>query len=363
MRRIATGGMVMLVVLFLSCNHAIAPKLRYSLPPLALLPISSAGIRDASNHFGATFCSVFEEFKAQEQHGCYQYFRDSQPKQSAPTPLLASDRELQAYRYVLVSGFMSGCVSSESFRVFGDADSHMATHGLSLERVPLQGMDTPEADAEQIIRYLESGPAAGDGRPIIFLGYSKGAVDLQATILRIQQTSSSLQSRVKALITVAGAVGGSRIYDQVAGPENLASLLSRFRFLDCPPGKRDFRSLSRQQRQNFLRLYWRELGSVPNYALTAVSTSAKTSRILRPAWQQLSVYGVEQDSQMAQPEQIPPGAVYLGAALADHWAVALPIEYDRKLRLLVDKNHYPRTAMLEALLRFVVADLAKQDGN
>ncbi len=355
------AAMVFVVIVLSGCHRAIAPKLSYPMPPLALLPISSAGIHDASSRFGATFCSVFEEFKSQEQHGCYHYFRDSQPTQAPPAPLRASDRELQAYRFVLVNGFMSGCISDPSFRLFGDADSHLATHGLSLERIPLQGMDTPEADAEQIIRYLESSSSAADPRPVILLGFSKGAVDLQAAILRIQRGSPALQSRVKALITVAGAVGGSRLYDQVAGPENLAALLSHFRFFDCPPGKRDVRSLSRQQRQNFLRLHWRELGTVPTYALTTVSTPAETSRVLRPFWQQLSVYGVEQDSQMAQPEQIPPGAVYLGIARADHWAVAVPMEHDRRLRMLADKNHYPRAALLEALLRFVVADLPREN--
>ncbi len=359
--RSAGAGIVAVVALMLGCHHAMAPKLRYSMPPLAVLPVSSAGLRDASNQFGATFCSVFEEFKSQEHRGCYQYFRDSQPTQPAPAPLLASDRELQGYRFVLVNGFMSGCVSSGSFQVFGDADSHLASHGVTLERIPLEGMDTPEADAEQIVRYLESSSSAADSRPIVFLGYSKGAVDLQATILRIQQSSALLQARVQALITVAGAVGGSRLYDQVAGLENISALLSHFRFFDCPAGKRDFRSLSRQQRQNFLHLHWRKLSIVPTYALTTVSTPEETSRVLRPFWQQLSVYGIEQDSQMAQPEQIPPGAVYLGIARADHWAVALPLEHDRRLSLFADKNHYPRTAMLEALLRFVVADLRRDD--
>ncbi len=360
-RRSTAIGIVAVVSLLTGCHRALTPKLSYHLPPMALLPISSTGIRDESNRFGATFCSVFEEFKSEEAHNCYRYFRDSEPTQAAPAPLLASDRELQGYRYILVNGFLSGCISSEGSRVFGDADSHLAGHGLALERIPLQGMDTPEADAEQIIRYLESNSSLSDDRPIIFLGYSKGAVDLQAAILRVPQTSPALQSRVKALITVAGAVGGSRVYDQVADPESLAAFLSHFRFFDCPPGKRDFRSLSRQQRQNFLHLHWRELGRVPTYALTAVSTPEETSRVLRPLWQQLSVYGVEQDSQMAQPEQIPPGAVYLGIARADHWAVALPMENDRKLRFFADRNHYPRAALLEALLRFVVADLAQGD--
>ncbi len=358
--RLISFATLIVAALSFGCHYAVAPRLNYQLPPEVLLPISSAGIRDASDHFGATFCSVFQEFQSTGEQDCYHYFRDSQSLQPRPAPALVSDSELQRYRYVLVSGFMSGCTSSPSLKMFGDADSHMTQHGVTLERVPLQGMDTPEADAEQIVQYLESSSST-DSRPIIFLGYSKGAVDLQATILRIQQTSPVLQSRVKALITIAGAVGGSRLFDQIVGPDASASLLSHFRMLDCPPGKRDFRSLSRFQQQQFVNLHWRELSTVRTYALTTVSSYDETSRILRPLWRQLSVYSMEQDSQMAQPEQIAPASVYLGIARADHWAVALPMENNPKLRTWVDKNHYPRPAILEALLRFVVADLARAD--
>jgi len=342
-------------VLLVSCT----PKVRYSLPPTVMLPVESAGIRDASKLFGATFCSVFEEFVSQKEDGCYRYLGGLQTKQSLPQPPHTSDIELQRYRYVLVNGFMSGCFRGSAFQVFGDADAHLGTHGVKLERVMLTGMDTPEADAEQIVNYLLSAASLTDSRPIVLVGYSKGATDLQAAILRIQRTSPVLESRIKAFVTVAGMIGGTRLYDQIGHPKDLAALLSHFQFFGCPPGKRDFSSLSRQQRQNFLSLHWRELALVPTYSLCTVSTHAETSRILWPVWDRLSVYSVDQDGQMAEPEELPPGAVYLGTARADHWAVGVPLEHDRELRLLANKNHYPRPALLEAILRFVVADLRK----
>ncbi|MGA8220339.1 MAG: hypothetical protein WB780_01710 [Candidatus Acidiferrales bacterium] len=187
--------------------------------------------------------------------------------------------------------------------------------------------------------------------------WREGAADLQAAILRIQNESAELNSRLAALVTVDGMIGGTRLYDQINNPEQISSLLSHFPLFDCPPGQRNFRSLSRQQRQEFLRLHWQELARVPAYSLTTISTLEETSRVLQPSWQQLSVYGFDEDSQMAQQEQIAPGAIYLGTARADHRAVALPLERDPSLRELANKNQFPRAAMLEALLLFVVADL------
>lgn len=339
-----------------ACHHAIAPKISYPLSPTVLLPLEST-VRDASNNFGATFCSVFSEFQANETHGCYHYFQDSAPKQQPPQVSLVSDVQLQRYRYVLVNGFMSGCFQGSSFQVFGDTDTHLATHGVKLERVVLQGMDSPEADAQQILNYLQTPQSLSDPKPIILIGYSKGATDLQAAILRIQQESPELNSKVRALITVAGMIGGSRIYDLLEQPESIAALFGHFPFFGCPVGKRDFRSMSRQGRQHFLRDHWRSLAETPTYSLTTVSDRQSTSFVLKPLWEQLSVYSIDQDSQMAQAEQIAPGGTFLGTARADHWAVAVPLETDPILNKLVDKNHYPRAAMLEALLRFVVADL------
>jgi hypothetical protein len=322
------------------------------------LPVESTGVRDSSNNFGAAFCSVFKEFQAAEQYGCYHYFRDSNPKQMPGEVALASDQDLGKFRFVLVSGFMSGCLKGAQFEVYGDADQHLLRHHVSLERIALEGMQSVEEDARQIVAKLVANTSPQDDRRIILIGYSKGAADLEAAILLIQQESSTLNSRLAALVTVAGMIGGTRLYDQIEHPNQISSLLSHFQVFDCPVGERNFRSLSRQERQQFLRMHWQELARVPSYSLTTVSTPDRTSRVLQPLWQQLSIYGVDEDSQMAQPEQVTPGAVYLGIARADHWAVALPLEQDPSLRDLANRNHFPRAAILEALLRFVVADLS-----
>ncbi len=60
-------------------------------------------------------------------------------------------------------------------------------------------------------------------------------------------------------------------------------------------------------------------------------------------------------------DAIVPGATFLGAARADHLAIALPFEdlADGEIRSFMDHNHYPRSALLEALVRFAIEDVEK----
>ena len=46
---------------------------------------------------------------------------------------------------------------------------------------------------------------------------------------------------------------------------------------------------------------------------------------------------------------------------ADHWAIAVPLNRSHPVisRSLVDKNDYPREALLEAVLRFIEEDLQR----
>jgi len=75
----------------------------------------------------------------------------------------------------------------------------------------------------------------------------------------------------------------------------------------------------------------------------------------------LSTYGSDEDGQLLKDDAVAPGAKFLGAALADHFAVALPFDKstDSTVRSGMDKTVYPRAALLESLIRFVSGDLEK----
>ena len=83
------------------------------------------------------------------------------------------------------------------------------------------------------------------------------------------------------------------------------------------------------------------------------------SQVLEVPWGALHVYSLDEDSQMIADDAIVPGGRFLAVARAGHWAVALPFdettdpEERRRALKAVDRNTYPRAALLEAILRMV----------
>jgi len=57
--------------------------------------------------------------------------------------------------------------------------------------------------------------------------------------------------------------------------------------------------------------------------------------------------------------------VWNDKAGGDHWAIAVPLNRSHPVisRSLVDKNDYPREALLEAVLRFIEEDLSAGGGE
>jgi hypothetical protein len=69
--------------------------------------------------------------------------------------------------------------------------------------------------------------------------------------------------------------------------------------------------------------------------------------------------GSGEDGQLLKEDAILPDARLLGAAMADHCAIALPFQTSgqKEWSAGMDKNHYPRAALLEAIVRYVSEDL------
>src|SRR5437899_170863 len=160
------------------------------------------------------------------------------------------------------------------------------------------------------------------------------------------------RTKVAALVTVAGAVGGSWLPDEI---RVLMQGSQPWIASGCPGNVQDgLHSLTRELRLRFLR---ENPLPVAGYSIVAASAHDETSSILRVMWKQLSIYAKEQDSQLVAWEAVLPGGKYLGAARADHWAIAMPFEESSQPPKAVDRNHFPRDALLEAIVRFVTADL------
>jgi hypothetical protein len=121
-----------------------------------------------------------------------------------------------------------------------------------------------------------------------------------------------------------------------------------------------FKSLQRAARQRFLNTYPHPF--VPTYSLPALSDESNTSKGMVQTWKLLKSFERQQDGQLLRSDAIIPESFYLGAAKADHLAAALDFSksQDSTMKGMMDKTRYPRGALYEALVRFVIDDLKKR---
>jgi len=302
--------------------------------------------KDRSAAFADLFCSVLgQEAPDGGRWGdCSQYLETPSTQRVALAPIPAK------YRLLIVPGVLSSCTASTP--AFQEGQAHLREkHGMTVDLLPVPN-DSSEANAGRIADYLRQQRKRGDSRKFIVLGYSKGAPDLQVALAEDAEAASA----VAAFITVAGAVGGSPIADLL--PAQAENWIRALHLGECEGDlSAAFGSLRSEVRKAFLAHY--PSPAVPTYSLAAVSESNNTSKLLGESWQMLAVYDPKQDSTVVKADTIVPGAFYLGTALADHVAVAIPLETssDATVRSAADHNHYPRAALLEALVRFALTDL------
>ncbi len=322
---------------------ACAPGRWPHLAPVVQLPVGAPAPRDVSRAFAGVFCSVLER-ESPAWGPCASYLEPAGVPGALPP--LPSD-----LRVVVIPGLMAPCFG-EGVRTFGEGLDRLASLGIRAELVPVSGLGGTTFNGRQIVAWLRARIAEEPDARFVLVGFSKGAADaLEALALE-----PALARNVAALVTVAGAIGGSPIPEQI--PDSLKKLGVRLAPGRCEKGDgQALASLSRRARLEFLARH--PAPPVPSYSLSAVSRPETTSRVFLRARGLLDRISVDNDGQLLAADAIVPGSAYLGSALGDHLAVA--VQFNRPglpWSQLVDRNRYPRAALLEALLRFVGADLS-----
>jgi len=346
-RRSAARGGVCALIAALACASCAPKQVPYGLPQLANLPIGAAPVKDARDGFARVFCGALSHQDGR-WNSCDRYLHLSTPP--SPDKVPPDDAFLAGYRVLLVGGIFARCLDVTAFQ---DAAAHLKEkHHFTAEHLQVFGNGSSEQNAVLIRDYIQRDP---NSLPFIVVGHSKGAVDLLESLIH----HPSLRDRVKALLTVASPVAGSRLVDGV--PAALKSLSDRFpRIGECELGDgRGYQSLGRPTRQRFFRDHLTDVNRLRSYSISAVASREDTSRILQPLWDYQARFSIDQDTHVIADDAVVPGATFLAQANGDHWAVASPVELSdsRWLRERADRNHYPRAALLEAALRVIVDDL------
>jgi hypothetical protein len=345
---------VLLCVMLGAC--ATAPLMPYSAetPPLALVPTTYAGIQDQRARFREIFCAMLEA-RAHD-------IPDYQPCDEAltrvgaepagtprPVALGPSSRRLVA---AVVPGFGHDCIAPW-LEAPGTVAAHVRQYAYDQIMIPVDALSSSPQNGRQLRDAILAMPQEAGAPRLVLIGYSKGAADILEAVVAFPE----LRSRVAAVVTAAGAVGGSALANDAE--QFQGNLLRHFPKATCGVGDGGAaESLRPGTRKAWLAAHAlpRE---VPFYSLVAYPQPDRISLILKASYNQLSRIDARNDSQVIFYDQVVQGGTLLGYLNADHWAVVVPFArtHSTIASVLVTHNAYPREALLEAILRFVEEDL------
>jgi len=335
---------------------AVSPLMPYSADtqPLVLLPATQAGVQDKRGRFREIFCAVLEARKAElpDYRSCDEALTQvgAEPAGSGQTvPLAPSSRRLVA---AFVPGFGWDCIDTwlEAPDTVG---GNLRAQGYGFLALRIEGLSSSARNARLIRDAIMNRPAEPGPPRLVLIGYSKGAPD----ILEAMVAYPELRSRVAAVVSAAGSVGGSPLANDAE--QYQADLLRHFPGATCTSGDGGaVASLRPAVRQSWLAAHPLPKG-VRYYSLATFPQPERMSSLLKGSYDKLARVDARNDSQVIFYDQVIPGSTLLGFVNADHWALAVPIARKKgtMATMFVDQNAYPREALAEAVLRFIEEDL------
>lgn len=339
--------------IFLANACATAPPSPYgAIAPLDL----PADIGDQRGRFREIFCTVLEDRgeTVPDSRPCDQALTrigDEPLPLNRPVELGQSRRPLVA---ALVPGVGWSCI--ENWLEFQEtAATHVRQSGYGLVTIDVDALSSTSNNARQIRDAIMAMEPETTERHLVLIGYSKGAPDILEAVVSYPE----IRERIGAVISIAGAVGGSAVADDVTQSE--LNLLKNWPGAECSSGDGGaLDSLRPATRQAWLGEHPLPR-DFPYYSLATCPQPDNISPVLKPGYKKLRKVNPRNDGMVVFDDQLVPGSTFIGCVNADHWAVAVPIArtHPNVAALFVDKNDYPREALLEALLRFVEEELTK----
>ena len=325
--------------------------------PMILLPIEQAEIRDDRGRFREIYCAVLAD------HG-----QDLPDYRSCDTALTRVGKEpeptghdvplgvsRQNFLLAVVPGFGWECFEGW-LEIDHSAPHHVAQFGYEVIQLNVDGLSGTENNARQISDQIAKLSPEQAAKPLILLGYSKGAVDILQAIVDYPE----LAEKVVAVVAAAGAVGGSALAN--GAKQSQANILTMIPKSDCSEGDGGAVAAMRPA----TRKKWLAENTLPKhisyYSVATFPDPDNISSALKPSYKSLGEIDARNDGQLLFYNQLIPTSTLVAYVNADHWALAVPIARTHSFvgKMITTKNSYPREALLETVLRYIEEDLGRE---
>ena len=224
------GGIVYPIALLASLALgacATKPLVPYSAdtPPLVLAPAAQAGVQDKRARFREIYCAVLQARQARSRLPAVRRSTDTRRHRTG------RHRQARRSRHVETAPGRGGGARHRLrlLRAVAGSTRHRraACAPIRLRRDVMRSMRcrAPANNARQI---RDAIMAPGTGAPrLVLIGYSKGAPDILEAVV----TYPEIRSRVAAVVSAAGAVGGSALANDAE--QYQADLLRHFPGATC----------------------------------------------------------------------------------------------------------------------------------
>jgi len=320
----------------------------------AAAAVAREHVEDRRGRFREIFCAVLEARASTAP--------DARPCEAAltrvggepggtgrPVELGRAHRRLVA---AIVPGIGWDCFS-KWLDMKGTTATHLRRFGFDAAILTVDALSSCATNARQIRDAVLAMEPEGTEPELVLVGYSKGAPDILEAVVSYPE----IRPRIAAVVSVAGAIGGSPVAAEVT--QSKLDLLKHWPGSECPPGDGGgISSLLPATRRRWLADHPLPEG-LRYYSVATCPEHGRISAALKPTYRKLRKVSPRNDGMVPSDDQLIPGSGFLGCVNADHWAVAVPIARSHPAlgATLVDENDYPREALLEAVLRFVEEDL------